>query len=105
MSLCEETLISDYVEVPGKSCYVFGALDPSDSSAWIYSCSCGYSEEEIYYLPNYNLIDRNWISEYKCRKLDKSVCSHIKKAFIAKTIVNQTNYYIEVPFSRDELFH
>ena len=73
MSLCEETLISDYIEVPGKSCYVFVALDPSDSSAWIYSCSCCYLEEEINWLPKYNLNDRIWINEYKCRKLDKSV--------------------------------
>ena len=37
-------------------------------------------------------------------KCDKSICSHIKKAFIAKTIVNQTNYDIEVPNWAKNLF-
>ena len=97
MSLCEEILISEYVEIPNNSCYVFTALDQSDPSCWIYSCTCGYSEEEINFLPNYNLNDRVWINEYKCRKLDNTVCKHIKKAFIAKTFVSQRNFGIDSP--------
>jgi len=104
MLACNETLISEYIEEPGKICYVFGALDPSDLSAWIYSCSCGYAEKEINWLPKYNYNDCIWISEYKCRQNDKSVCKHIKKAFIAKTIVNQINYGIDPPNWAKKLF-
>ena len=104
MSICEEILISEYIEVPGKSCYVFSALDPSDHSAWIYSCSCGYSDKEVNWLPNYNLTDRIWISEYKCRNFDKLICNHIKKAFITKSIVNQINFDLNVPKWAKNLF-
>lgn len=102
MSLCEEILISEYVEVPEKSCYVFANIDPSNSNSWKFSCNCGYNNEALHWLPNYLSMRRKlfcWFDEYNCRKLDKSICNHIKIAFAAKTIVNlfQNNNSIEPP--------
>ena len=45
----------------------------------------------------YSYNNYNWIKEYKCRKFKNDVCIHIKKCFIAKTIVNQYQLGIEAP--------
>jgi len=98
MSICEEILISDYIEEPYKSHYVFASLDTSEPNAWNYSCTCYFSNREINLLPTYYTYNNyNWIKEYKCRKFKNDVCMHIKKCFIAKTIVNQYQLGIEAP--------
>lgn len=101
--ICEEIEIEEKIYVPGKYNYVFAAIDPKDNGFWIFSCSCNYNEDEVKSVPRYNLHDKIWIPEYKCRRnFNKNdtgiiICNHIKTCYISRIIVAQSQYNMDIP--------
>tara|TARA_B100000902_G_C27319333_1_gene923309 strand:+ start:2882 stop:3496 length:615 start_codon:yes stop_codon:yes gene_type:complete len=95
LSIDELEIIKNYKSI-SNSYNVYSMIDPYNSYSWLYKCDCNKLENI-----NSNKI---WINEYKCIKLDNTICDHIKKCYIAKTIIRYNKLNKTIPNVYKNLF-